>query len=74
MIEVNEQESSGSIFPVARKAKDNGMIVIFWEERRATVVRKGKSTHNVGYESDTWIVFTDDDTWEPIDVHIYIRG
>lgn len=74
MMEVNEQESSGIIFPVARKARLNGMVVIFWEDTRATVVRKGKSTYNVGHESDTWLSFMDDDTWEPIDVHIHIRG
>lgn len=71
MLEVKKPDASGIKFPVGRKSKLNGEVVIFWEEERATVVLPGKTNDYEGFSHDEWTSCMDENTWEPVDVHIY---
>lgn len=58
-------------FPVARKHKYGGYVVIFTEDRRGMVVAAGDDcTFKVGFQKADWISCEDSDTWLPVEVTI----
>ncbi|SCC08626.1 MULTISPECIES: hypothetical protein [Snodgrassella] len=79
MIEVTkakkiETKASEIKYPVARKSKHNGEVVLFYGEKSGVVVEAGdprKSRNSVGTISENWTSYTDENTWEPVDAHIY---
>ncbi|SCC08435.1 MULTISPECIES: hypothetical protein [Snodgrassella] len=71
MLEVKKPDASEIKYPVGRKSKFTGVIVIFWEEKCATVASPGETDDRAGLGHDGWPSCTDEDTWEPVDIHIY---
>ncbi|PIT53885.1 hypothetical protein [Snodgrassella alvi] len=71
MIEVTKKAEPEIKYPVGRKSKIDGSIVIFWKEGRATVAFPGESKPNAGSTYDGLISCMDENTWEPVDMHIY---
>ncbi|PIT11655.1 hypothetical protein [Snodgrassella alvi] len=72
MIEVKKSEKAKEIkYPVARKSKFNGEVVVFSGENSGIVVKVGHPLRNtVGTVSENWTSLTNESTWEPVDVHI----
>lgn len=71
MIEVKKPEAVAIEYPVARKCKDSGAVVIFWGKEHATVVLPGKSQLNAGLTYNETSSCTDKNGWEPVDLKIY---
>ncbi|PIT44246.1 hypothetical protein BHC46_10695 [Snodgrassella alvi] len=71
MIEVKKPEAVAIEYPVARRYRSDGMIVIFWSEELGTIVHAGTSRFPMEFKAERWTPCTDEDVWEPVDVHIY---
>ncbi|PIT18254.1 hypothetical protein [Snodgrassella alvi] len=71
MLEVKKPDASGIKFPVGRKRKCDGSVVIFWKETRATIVLQGEAKADAGGTYDGLISCMNEDEWEPVDIHIY---
>jgi hypothetical protein len=77
MIKVNEPKAKAIKYPVARKARINGKVVIFWSEFEGTVVDVGQPKQYAGRETyvgkthNKWASCTDGGVWEPVDLKIY---
>jgi hypothetical protein len=71
MIEVKESDASRIKFPVGRKGKRDGSVVIFWDEHTCTVTLPGESYPNAGLTCGGLISCMDENTWEPVDIHIF---
>lgn len=52
MIEVKEE--SGVVFPIVKKHKQDGFLVLFVEEKTGAVIKNGTSSYPDGFFSDTW--------------------
>jgi hypothetical protein len=70
VLKVIEHKKSEVAYPVGRRFKSNGMVVIFWSLNEALVVGKGESEYHVGYNNDTWHPCMDYSIWEPVDIEI----
>jgi putative hemolysin len=70
MIEIKKPKAKAIKYPVSRKARNNGTVVIFWSEFVGTVVDVGQSKQYAGKTHNQWASCTDEDIWKPVDVHI----
>lgn len=69
MIEVTEKAESEIKYPVGRKNVFSGMVVIFWNEYKGTVVCKGTSDKDLGYTTGDWdSCWTG--AWKSVDIEI----
>ncbi|PIT54698.1 hypothetical protein [Snodgrassella alvi] len=71
MIEVTKKAEPEIKYPVGRKCKDSGQVVIFWDEHTCTVVFPGEKQLNAGLTYGGLSSCMDEDEWEPMDIHIY---
>jgi hypothetical protein len=71
MIEVTKKAEPEINYPVGRKGKRDGSVVIFWDEHTCTVTLPGESKPNAGVTCDGVISCMDENTWEPVDIHIF---
>lgn len=55
-------------FPLLRKSKLSGSIVMFTSMCKGTVIKEGIKPHSndLGYFSDNWCGYTCRDTWEKL--------
>jgi hypothetical protein len=71
MILKAEALSPENKYPVARKNKSGGHIVIFSDERRGMVVfSNGDSKYRVGYQAADWDSCEDSEYWIPLELTI----
>ncbi|PIT48901.1 hypothetical protein [Snodgrassella alvi] len=70
MITVTKKAEPEIKYPVGRKSKIDGSILIFWKEERATVVFPGETRPSAGLTCGGLISCMDENTWEPVDIHI----
>ncbi|PIT51842.1 hypothetical protein BHC44_09535 [Snodgrassella alvi] len=60
------------MYPVARRNKHKGFIVIFTGARKGTVVScDEKNPCPTGYQADDWIPCYENDEWIPLTLTIY---
>lgn len=76
MIEVTkekkvETKASEISYPVGRKARESRMVVLFTSEQIGMVCSMGSGWLPIGSVRDDFTSCTDENTWEPVDVHIY---
>jgi hypothetical protein len=70
MIKFIEKETPEIKYPVARRAKSDGLVVIFWRERLGTVIYAGTSPLCVGSTEEVYKSCMHGGVWEPVDVEI----
>lgn len=71
MIKVTKKEKPEIKYPVGRKARENRMVVLFTSERIGMVVSMGSGWLPIGSVRDDFTSSTDENTWKPVDIHIY---
>ena len=53
-----------STFPIYKQSKITGAIIRFIGLTKGMVVESGISSNPLGYKSDDWYPYTDEDTWK----------
>ena len=56
-------------FPLLRKSKTSGSVVLFTSLHKGTIIKEGESINGpapLGYFSDSWTYYTNSDTWEKL--------
>ena len=72
MLEVTKQPKEEIKYPVARKSREYGQIVLFFSSEEGVVIKPATNNqkYDIGYNSCEWWYCNDYDTWEPVDITI----
>ncbi|PIT48561.1 hypothetical protein [Snodgrassella alvi] len=70
MITVTKKEEPEIKYPVGRKWKSDGQVVIFWDEHKGTSIRGSVQYPPDGQTSNRFVSCKDYDRWTPVDLEI----
>ena len=71
MLEVTESPKEEIKYPVARKHREHGFIVLFFSEKHGVVVDRCLTILvKPGEISSTWTSCHDSECWEPVEITI----
>lgn len=71
MLEVTESPKKEIKYPIARKSRKHGQIVLFFSSEEGVVIKPDTNQkYDFGYNSCEWWYCNDYDKWEPVDITI----
>lgn len=70
MMEVTEWSKEQIKYPVGRKSRLTGAVVIFFSEHHGVVIDPGLEKLGQGESSSTWFSCNKSEDWEPVNITI----
>ena len=71
MLEVTEQPAEQIKYPIARKSRKHGQIVLFFSSEEGVVIKPDTDQkYDFGHHSCEWWSCDEYDIWEPVDITI----
>ena len=71
MLEVTKPHEKEIKYPVARRSREHGQIVLFFSKEEGVVIKPATDQkYDFGFNSCEWWYCHDYDIWEPVDITI----